>query len=79
MDISAELKYYEQALNFENSKDYCFYMSLSESFKLTTEKRLNTLKNLDKKLNFVAAYNAAQALNRLQLNADVTGPAHHDH
>ena len=79
MDINAELNYYEQALNFANSKDYRFYIIFAQRFNLTTEKRLEKLKNLDEKLNFVAAYNAAQALNSLQLTSDVTVPAHHDH
>lgn len=44
----------------------------------TLEKKLEQLKSADEEFNFMAEYEMQQALNRLHLNADVTGPASHD-
>jgi hypothetical protein len=55
MDVNAELKVYEEALQFYNGAEYLFYKRIAERCNLSTERRLERLKNLDEKCNFVAA------------------------
>jgi hypothetical protein len=75
--IAEEVERYDRAFRAMHPDLISVYEAMQHD--ATLEQTLQHLKNADEYYNFMAEYEIQQALNRLQLNADVTGPASHDH
>lgn len=75
--IAEEVNRYEKAFTAIYSENVWVYHIMTEDS--SVEEKLKGLKDLDRKFNFMAQYEAQRALERLQLDSDVTGPARNDH